>query len=202
MKTTMKNIAVIAGAAAALASGAAMAESTYGYDNAVTPGVVVATAKLKITVKIPKLVLLRVGSAGNTTDELTFTATPNIQTLPGTPLVGTSQGATWDANAPIFAVAPATAFVGAYAWHNASSASLTCSVTTLFTSGLLPTDVTVISAGALTHPGGDTGCAGTTTLARNTVLTATWTYAVSPAAVANAAAGSDSEIVTYTATTL
>ena len=205
MNKQMKKMAVIAGAVAALASGAAMAESTYGYDNAVTPGVVVATAKLKITVNIPKLILLRVGSAGPATDEITFTATPNIQTAPGAaPVVGDSQPATWNGVAPTFAFAATpSAAVTAYLWHNnAALAQLTCSATTAFT-GLTAADVTVTSVGSLAHPGANTAC-GTTvsSLARNTVLTSTWTFAVSAANVALAAAGADSEVVTYTATTL
>lgn len=205
MNKQMKRIAVIAGAIAALASGAAMAESTYGYDNTATPGVVSATANLKITVLIPKLILLRVGSAGPATDEITFTATPNVQTAPGPITVaGDSQAATWDGAAPTFAlVATPSAAVTAYLWHNNSAlAQLTCSATTAFT-GLAATDVTVTSVGTLAHPGADTACGSTVTaLARNTVLTSTWTYAVTAGTLAAAPAGADSEIVTYTATTL
>lgn len=205
MNTQMKKMAVVAGVVAALASGAAMAESTYGYDNAVAPGVVVATAKLKITVNIPKLILLRVGSAGATTDEVVFNATPNVQTAPG-PLTATgdSKAATWNGAAPTFALAATPgAAVTAYLWHNNSAlAQLTCSATTAFT-GLAATDVTVSSSGTLAHPGADTACGTTVSgLARNTVLTSTWTYAVNAASVAAAVAGADSEIVTYTATTL
>jgi len=206
MKTQLKALTAAMGLGLALASGSAMAESTYGY-NATTPAsAVTATAKLQISVNIPKLILLRVGSAGATVDDVVFTATPNVQTVPG-PLStnGDSQAATWDGVAPTFAATTAsTNPVHAYLWHNASGgATLSCAVSTAFANGLTAADVTVSSSGALAHPGGATDCGTPTTgLVRNTLFTGDWTFDVSSTGMAAAAAGADFEVVTYTAVTL
>jgi hypothetical protein len=101
----------------------------------------------------------------------------------------------------------------ATAWTNATGAGLTGAVTTPFAagSGLTAADVVVTSDGDLAHPGANTGAFGagtvpspftTTTIPRNTVRTATWTYSLSAAGLAAAAAGTHSQTVTYTASAL
>lgn len=206
MKTQLKALTAAMGLGLVLASGSAMAESTYGY-NATTPAsAVTATAKLRISVNIPKLILLRVGTAGTTVDDVVFTATPNVQTAPG-PLTadGNSLAATWDGNAPTFAATTTPNNpVNAYLWHNATGgATLSCAVTTPFTTGLTAADVTVSGTGTLAHPGTTTACGTPTTpLARNTSFTGVWTFGVNSAGMAAAAAGADFEVVTYTAVTL
>lgn len=205
MKKQMNVLVAALGASLGLVSGAAMAESTYGYDT--TPAnAVSATAKLKITVNIPKLVILRVGSASTTVDELTFNATPNIPTSPSpVATAGNSQAADWTGAAPTFTTNTVGA-VSAYLWHNAAGgATLSCAVTPFSGTGALTAaDITVTSTG-LAHPGGTTECgagSATTGLTRNTALTGSWTYGVSAAGLAAAAASAGSEVVTYTATTL
>ena len=210
MKTTMKKMAVIAGAAAALASGAAMAESTYGYDSAGT-GTVSATAKLDITVTVPKLILLRVGTSDNTVDVATLTATLNTG-IPGgiaNPLTaGNSQASGWDGTAPVWSTA-SSSNVQAWAWTNSTGGGkVDAAVTTAFlgTSGLTAADITVASTavlgGGLAHPGTDTGTNVTTSFARNTVVSSTWVFSIAPAALANVVGGSNTERMTYTATSL
>ena len=206
MKTQLKALTAAMGLGLVLASGSAMAESTYGY-NATTPTTsnVTATAKLRITVNIPKLILLRVGSDGATVDDVVFTAVPNVQSAPGPlSIEGDSVAATWDGVAPTFAATTPNNPVNAYLWHNATGgATLSCAVSTPFTTGLTAADVTVSGTGTLTHPGTTTACSTPTTpLARNTLFTGVWTFGVNSAGMAAAAAGADFEVVTYTAVTL
>jgi hypothetical protein len=210
MKPSIRRLATVAAVSTLFCSGLAQADSGYGYQTTIT-NAASAQATLRINVNIPKLILLRVGDA-NTQNALTFTATPAVTTNPAAPSVGNNQAADWDAAAPTFTTTPATSAVTASIWHNNSAlASLTCAVTTPFTGpmGLVAADVTVTSAGALTHPGGastNTGsCDGTTAtaaIARNAVQTGTWTFGVSPTALATAPATSAFQVLTYTATTL
>ncbi|MBC5785118.1 hypothetical protein H8N03_19380 [Ramlibacter sp. USB13] len=201
MKKQLKLAAAAAAIVAGLASGEAMAESTYGYDASATPGAVSARARIRINVNTPKLIILRVGSASATQDALDFNLTPFISTGPAPVTVaGNNQAADWDGSAPSFAASPVGALT-AYLWHNnAGGAALTCSATTPFTS-LAATDILVSSGAGLAHPGTDTACGTPVSgLARNTVHQGTWTYSVAASAINSTAAGSDFEIVTYTAT--
>ncbi len=207
MKTSLfKILTVTAGAALLFAGPVAHAESTYGY-NATTPASPVsATARVDIEVNIPKLILLRVGSSGATIDTVTFEAAPTVGSVNPTWTDGDSQPVDWDGNAPTFAAtvaAGSNATVNAYLWHNnTTTATLSCANSNIVGT-LDPTQITVTHTGALAHPGANTGCTTPTTgLARNTALTGQWTYAVTPAAIADMAAGTNSERVTYTAVTL
>jgi len=204
----MKNRWKAAAAAAAIAmmfGGAAHADGSYGYDTT-GAGAVSATASVKVTVTTPKLVVLRVGAAATQTS-VDFTLAPSIPATPTLPTTtGNSQAVTWNGAAPTFSQ-NAVGAVAAYLWHNNSgNAQLTCAVTTAFTTGLADTDVLVASgatANTLTHPGTDTACGSTTgALARNTVYTGSWTYSLKASVLTSATPGSDSEVVTYTATTL
>lgn len=197
----LKTLAVLMGAAFALHVGIASAESTYGYDSTGT-GPVEATAKAKVTVKVPLLILLRVGTAGSTVDELTFTAAPTGMTTDGN-----SNAISWDGTAPAFsATAAPSDTLAAYGWTNSpGGGSLTCAAADAkFTAadGLTPADITVTNAGTLAHPGATTACGSTTAMAKNTLLSSSWTYAVKPAALQTAAAGTHTETITYTAVTL
>jgi hypothetical protein len=202
MKTQLRALTAAIGLGMVLASGSAMAESTYGYNDQNSNNVY-ATAHLKITVKIPKLILLRVGTGDATVDELIFSATATITSI--VPTAGTNASALagdWNGTAPTIGVAVPASTVGAYTWNNSSGGgNLVCAVTSPFTR-LAASNVTVSAAGSLAHPGAHTGCGDTVTLARNTLLIGAWTYTLDNTAVAAAAAGSDSEIITYTASTL
>ena len=208
----MKKLPLVLAVGAMLAAGTATAESTYGYNESGT-GTVSATAKTKVTVNVPKLILLRVGAAGaagTAADNLIFNAEPNISSAPGSTMGadGNSKAATWDGVAPTFAD-PASQSLIAFGWTNAlGGANLTCATTadTMFTGaqGLASSDVSVVSSagGTLAHPGATTACVGTTTMAKNTLLSSTWTYSVLGTALAKAAAGTHVQTTTYTATTL
>lgn len=211
----LTSIALAATAFMVLSQGAAQAESTYGYNSA-GAGVVTATARLNVSVAVPKLILLRVGSDAATVDTVALTATLNPG-IPGglaaaavTAAGNVNNAATgWDKTAPIFTAAAGTPVLAA-SWTNSSGgASVDCTVTTAFTpaSGLLSTHITVatsapLGGGALAHPGANTACGTPTTFAKNTLVGSTWTYAITAAGLAAASAGINQETLTYTATSL
>ena len=199
MKFQKSLLSAVVGSTFLFASIGSQAESTYGYSAAGT-GPVSATARVNISVRIPLLVLLRVGSPGATVDELTFTAAPN-----GITTEGNSVGYSWDGQAPVFvATAGTPVTLNAFGWTNAANgANLTCAETNNFPTGFANTDITVTTAsGTLTHPGTDASCGGSTSFGANAVATAAWTYGVNAAALAAAPAGSYAQTITYTASTL
>ncbi|EIJ34623.1 hypothetical protein Thini_2051 [Thiothrix nivea DSM 5205] len=184
-----------------------LAESQYGYKDDAT-GNVTATAQAKVQVTVPKLILLRVGTAGTTVDQLTFDASPTVNSAPGSTLAdGSNQEATWDGVAPLFADTGGQD-LNAFVWTNAlNGANLTCATTAdaMFTAGegLTSSNVEVArSAGTLNHPGATTACGTTVPVTRNTLMTATWTYSIKGTTLAQAAAGVHTQTTTYTATTL
>lgn len=215
MNKQLKTLALAVGACMTLATGVAQAESTYGY-NAAGTGTVSATARVNIAVAVPKLILLRVGSDAATVDTVTLTAVLNPGIPGGITAAavtaagdGNSLASGWDKTAPVFS-APAGTPVAAASWTNSTAgASVTCSVTTAFTgaSGLTSAHITVansapLAGGALTHPGANTACGTPTNFAKNTLVGSTWTYSVTAAGLAAASAGTNTETVTYTATSL
>jgi hypothetical protein len=209
MKTTFKLLATAAGAAMLLVSPTLQAESTYGYNAAGAAGAT-ATARVNINVTVPTLILLRVGSNADTVDTVTLAVqpTPGIPGGVASPLTaGNSQASGWDGTAPIMAAVATPATLTAFAWTNsAGGGNVTGAVTTAFpaASGLTAADILVTNGGTgtLAHPGANTGTFTPTTFARNTVVSSTWAYSLSAAGLANAAAGSPTQLVTYTATAL
>ncbi len=195
---------------AAGACGLARAESTYGYNTAGT-GNVSATAKLTISVVVPKVVVLRVGSAGNTVDTLTYNARVSIPNTPtnidgDTP--GTSSNSTpvvWDGTAPSTSVpGVATRSAAAFVWTNGSGVSVKCVATSFDPGG--PTLANVVAAAGsgdtFTHPAANlAGCDGTPSpnLTANTLYTGTWTYTLDSSNANTWKAGAYSTTVTYTA---
>jgi hypothetical protein len=186
-----------------------MAESQYGYDTA-TGNTVTAKARVNVTVNVPKLILFRVGSDNTTIDTVTISATPSIPAVPTTPVVGNNTNVSWSGAAPTFTGSASGNVLAVSAWTNSSGGgSVGCAVTTTFpaASGLAGSNITVGSGAGLAHPGTDTSCpvATTTTFAKNTAVSGTWTYGINAAgltALASAPAGSYTETVTYTATSL
>ena len=202
MKLQLSLISAVVGSALMFASIGSKADSSYGY-NAAGTGSVKATANVKITVNIPLLVLLRVGSSAGTIDNLIFNASPSAPT--GISADGDSLAIDWDGTAPVFvATAGTPVTLKAYGWTNAvKGAELSCTETNDFPTGFAATDITVASAGTLIHPGANGACAGPATpFGANTVATSDWTYGVNATALAAAPAGSYSQTITYTATTL
>ena len=159
---------------------------------------------------VPTLILLRVGSNADTVDTVTLAVqpTPGIPGGVASPLTaGNSQASGWDGTAPIMAATATPATLTAFAWTNsAGGGNVTGAVTTAFpaASGLTAADILVTNGGTgtLAHPGANTGTFTPTTFARNTVVSSTWAYSLSAAGLANAAAGSHTQLVTYTATAL
>lgn len=201
-------------AALALLTPGAQAESTYGYNAAGAAGAT-ANAKVNFEVKVPMLILLRVGTSGTTVDTVTLTVAPS----PGIPglggvaaaslVDGSNQPTAWDGTAPVMAATASPASVTAYAWTNSSGGgSLNGAITTAFAgaSGLTGASIAVTSAapvnGGLAHPGTNLGAFTAQTFTPNSLRSSTWAYSLTPAAVAAVTAGSHTATVTYTATSL
>lgn len=185
------------------AGGSALAESTYGYNP--SGGARTATARLNVTVNIPKLVLLRVGSSGATVDTATLNGTFSGG-IPGgvaVPADGSDQATGWSGVAPTMANASSTG-VAVLAWTNGSGATLTGSLTTNFSTAGMDAAVTVSNSAAvnsgLNHPGANLTFGGTTNITRNELVGATWTYEMLGTAMLGFPSGSYTAQATYTAT--
>lgn len=203
MKTSLKTLSSFAFAALGLAlvSNPALAESTYGYSSNGS-GTVTATAKVNLSVAVPKLILLRVGSTNTTVDTLSWAVAP---TIPGTPTTPTTTAnnvsVDWTGAAPTFALASATATIVASAWTNATTGTINCSVGTWSATGG-PTNANfTVSAGAgtLAHPGANLSACASTGFTSGSVQTSTWTYTLGGTPL-SWAANTYTNTVTYTAT--
>jgi hypothetical protein len=87
----------ISAAALALVGGPAMADSQYGY-TAVVGAQVTATARVNLSIVVPKLILLRVGSTTAGGDTLLWTAGFDI---PPAPTAASNQNYAWSGAAPV-----------------------------------------------------------------------------------------------------
>ena len=211
MKTSARLSAISAAIGLGLlaASGTSWAESQYGYDPT-GAGVRTATARLNITVAVPKLILLRVGTSGTAVDTIALGAnfTNGIPGGLATLADGSNQATGWDGTAPTLTTT-SSGTVQAWAWTNSGGGgSVSSAVTTPFPagSGITASDITVTSTPVgttgLNHPGANTGTSTPTTFPRNVVATSNWTFAATPAVLAGVAGGATTQVVTYTATTL
>lgn len=208
MNTKFSKLFFAIAAGAVLTSGAALAESTYGYNAAGTTDVL-ATAKVKIVVAVPKLLILRVGQSGIGFDTLTFNATLATG-IPGgiaaaSLVEGDSQASGWSGAAPTFAT-PTAQNLTAYAWTNSSGGGqlkLT-TVEDVAMAGITASSITVSGGtGGMAHPATTASANFAAAFPRNTANTATWAYSVDPAALAAAVPGASYEqTTTYTATSL
>lgn len=201
MKSTLKTLSSVAAAALGLAlvSSPALAESTYGYASSGV-GTVTATAKVNLSVAVPKLILLRVGSANTTVDTLTWQVTPSIPGVPTTPVDGNDTAVNWSGAAPTFGLASATATIAASAWTNATTGTINCSVGAWSATGGPTNADFAVSAGAgtLPHPGATLGACASTAFISGSVRTSTWTYTLSGTPL-SWTARTYTNIVTYTA---
>ena len=188
----------------------AQAESQYGYAAAssATPAAsVTASASLKLSVLVPKLILLRVGSSNTAQDTVEWSASFSIPgAAPTTATVGNNTFVDWTGAAPSVTLVrtPSTA-INVYAWTNAgTSAALTCAAPTWTpaTGGPANGDFTITSTGTLAHPGSNLVCGAgaSTSITPNAVATGTWSFALSNTAAATWKAGAYTGTVTYTAT--
>lgn len=156
----------------------------------------------KLSIVVPKLMLLRVGAVAPT-------AGGDLPALPFNPVLSFSPDPGWDGVAPTSTSPSQT--VQAYAWtNNLTGAKLTCTQTGLNTvSGIGPyvydvsvTNTAIGTAPILVHPGTDLSCpAGGSPIVTNTLFDANWKYTLDGAAVAGAIpAGTYPVAITYTLT--
>lgn len=204
MKHPKLNALALGTALALACSGHALAESQYGYSSTGTgTGSVTATAKVNLSVVIPKLILLKVGSSAGTQDTVSWAASLSI---PATPTIPTTTAnntvVPWDGTAPTVTTTPTGNVLNVAAWTNAGSATINCSMGTWSaTGGPANTSFTVTSGGTtpLPHPGANLGSCASTTISTNTLMSGTWTYALTGTA-SSWTAGTYTNAVTYTAT--
>jgi hypothetical protein len=169
---------LLAAAAIAFACNNAIAESTYGYAAAGT-GTVTATARVNLSVTVPKLILLRVGSANTTVDTAAWTLTASIPAAPTVPVTGNNTAVNWNGAAPTLATGANPGAVTVFAWTNATTPTINCSLGAWSAIGG-PTNAnfTVAVTGTLPHPGANLGACTSTSFPANTLATGTWQYAL------------------------
>lgn len=202
MNMTFSKLFYVLTASLALTSGVAMAESTYGYNSAGT-GTVLATARVNLSVTVPKLILLKVGTAGATVDTLSWTLGYSIPATPTVPSVtGDSIAVAWNGAAPTSPAMTNPAALAVSAWTNAATTStVNCAMGSWTgpTGGPVNADFTVTTTGTLTHPGLNLNACAATTFAKNTVASGTWAYALG-GTPSGWPAGTYTNVITYTAT--
>lgn len=199
---TIRWEALGAALAAAFALGGAHAESTYGYQSS-GAGTVTATARINLSVAVPKMILLRVGSANTTVDTLNWSVTQTIPAGAVTPVTGNNTAVNWDGSAPAASIATPGQTTTATAWTNSTGGSLNCAATAVSPAGG-PTlaDFTVAASATgspLSHPGASLSACTSTAFTSNQVRSSTWTYTLG-GTPASWPAGTYTSTVTYTAT--
>jgi hypothetical protein len=184
-------------AALSLFGGAAMAESQYGAGT----GTITAQANVKLSVVVPKLILLRVGATNTTQDTVAWTSTLSIPGVPTAPL-GTAANTPvdWSGAAPTVTTATAAGALTVYAWTNAGAGTINCAMGAwnILTGGPANADFTVATTGTLPHPGANLGACASTAFPSNVVATGTWTYALA-GTPASWRANTYTNTITYTA---
>ena len=163
-------------------------------------GTITAQAKVNLSVTVPKLILLRVGSTNTTVDTVTWTSTLSIPGVPTTPLASVNNtNVDWNGAAPTVATASAAATLTVYAWTNAGAGTINCAVGAWnATGGPANADFTVTTTGNLPHPGPNLGACASTSFPSNVVATGTWAYALG-GTPASWAANTYTNVITYTA---
>ncbi|HEX7867456.1 MAG TPA: hypothetical protein VF555_21030 [Variovorax sp.] len=180
----------------ALAGGNAMAESQYGSGT----GTITAQAKVNLSVTVPKLILLRVGSTNTTVDTVTWTSALSIPGVPTTPVVGNNTNVDWSGAAPTVTTTSAANTLTVYAWTNAGAGTINCAVGAWapLTGGPTNADFTVATTGTLPHPGPNLGACASTSFPSNAVATGTWAYTLG-GTPAGWVANTYTNTITYTA---
>jgi hypothetical protein len=198
MKNALKLGRTLVAVAVGLTAGNALAESTYGYNSAGT-GTVTATARVNLSVTVPKLILLRVGSANTTVDTLSWAVGASIPAVPTSPVNGNNTGVNWDGTAPTLTSPASPAALNVFAWTNAAAGTINCALGAWSQAGG-PTNAnfTVAVTGTLPHPGANLGACASTAFGSNTLATGTWTYSLG-GTPGSWAAGAYTNVITYTA---
>lgn len=203
MKHPKLHALALSAALALACTGQALAESQYGYSSTGS-GNVTATATVNLKVVVPKLVLLRVGSSNAVQDTASWATTLTIPPTPGTTLTtsGNNVQVPWDGTAPSATTTPTGNVLNVSAWTNASTANINCSVGTWSAAGGPGNgDFGVTTTGNLPHPGSTLAACASTSITSNTLLSGTWTYALTGTPT-SWKAGTYNNSVVYTATGL
>lgn len=203
MRHHLKLLTVAAGSALALAAGVALAESQYGYN----PGAATVTAQshLTLSVTVPTLILLRVGTQAGTGDTLSWAAPITWATAPAI-TTNDNQAANWDGNAPTLGTVTNPAAVPVSAWTNSSGGGSLSYTASGFSPTTGPTlaNISVGSGAGLAHPG-TTALAATSsapsTFVRSVVATGTWTFSLTGSTL-TWTPGTYTTTITYTATSV
>jgi hypothetical protein len=193
MKSKLLALALVAGS---LSASNAFAESRITAVPGTATGAISATARLDFSILVPKILYLKVGTAGAAIDAVQFAVSLTGITVPSSDAVfaGPPSGA--------FTSVGTNTSVGVNLWTNNGSANLNCAGAAL-TSGsnsIALSSITVSNAtgGGLGHPGASLAC---TSASRGSAgfnnLSDTWTFAYAPATLP--AAGNYTTQVTYTA---
>ena len=210
MKLQMKAIA-LALASSTLLVGTAWGEARVGIQPAGGPSAI-ATARVNVTVSVPKFVYLRVGAFGAGPESLAFGVTA-ASILPYAVGANNQIVASGTIPTPAFATPGSSALTVQAYTNNGSGASLACTSNTGVGSNTLIaavanepklTDITITAAGASVpaHPGGgDATCTVGNTLTALTTYSGTWTYGLTTPSTPWLA-GSYGVQIAYTATTL
>ncbi|MDH6170602.1 hypothetical protein M2282_005777 [Variovorax boronicumulans] len=201
----LPRLLVISAAALALVGGPAMAESQYGYTTTVGAQVT-ATARVNLSIVVPKLILLRVGSTTAGGDTLGWTSGFDI---PPTPVANSNQNYAWSGAAPVATTSANPGALLASAWTNSSGGGdLSYTATAFGTGGPTLANITVTSAAstgaALNHPLPAALATASTTVTHfnpNALSNSNWTYALA-GTPGTWQAGTYTSTVTYTATSL
>lgn len=194
----MKKRRLLAALGLALSCSPALAESTYGYQ-AAGAGAVTATARVNLSVTVAKLILLRVGSTTAGGDTAAWTVGATIPAVPTTPATGNNTGVNWNGTAPTLTTSAAPGAFNVYAWTNATTPTIACSMGAWSaTGGPTNANFTVTVTGTLPHPGANLGACGSAPFAANTLVTGTWQFNLG-GTPGTWAAGVYTNTVTYTA---
>lgn len=178
--------------------GSAIAESQYGYDPA--GGTVTAQSRLNLSLNVPKLILLRVGSANRTINTRSWTVRLRIPPAPVTPSNGNNKPVNWNGAAPVVLAQTQPSALPVYAWTNAGTGSINCAMGTWVGSNNPANgDFAVVVTGTLPHPGPNLGACASVDFPSNTRVNGTWRYILSGTPL-SWGAGKHTNRITYTAT--
>ncbi|MGJ7529100.1 hypothetical protein [Variovorax sp. GB1P17] len=189
----------LAAFALALPGGGALAESQYGSGSGT--GAITAQARVNLSVTVPKLILLRVGSTNATQDTVAWTSALSIPgATPTTPLPSVNNtNVDWSGTAPTVTTSTTGGTLTVYAWTNAGAGTINCALGTWSANGGPANgDFSVGTTGNLPHPGANLGACASTSFASNQVVTGNWTYTLGGTA-ASWVAGVYTNTITYTA---
>ncbi|QNK69936.1 hypothetical protein [Variovorax sp. PAMC26660] len=187
----------LAAFALALPGSGALAESQYGSGT----GTITAQAKVNLSVTVPKLILLRVGSTNATVDTVAWTSALSIPgATPTTPLAGVNNtNVDWNGTAPTVTTSTAGGTLTVYAWTNAGAGTINCALGAWSAAGGPANgDFAVTATGNLPHPGANLGACASTSFNSNVVATSTWAYTLG-GTPSSWVAGVYTNTITYTA---